>query len=170
MNWDIEEIADLVPDVLEARARLGFDPVRWETLPTRLMCVIRELDELEHALGIGDFDGIVLESADVAMYLVQTIADLWPTRWGKRHAHGARGTAYAAPETLTKPTRQHIANAFEAWRQLDEQNASICIELALLEIMRLAKALDVPLPGAMVAKIDMLRSRELRNGGKHPAS
>lgn len=174
LKWDVEDLAYLAPAIFDARARLGFRPVTWETLPVRLMCVIGELDELEEDLEAGNRDGVNLELADVAMYLLTITLDLWPARWGRRHLRTSpprdARTPYAAPETLTKPVRRQTVNAFEAWRKSRSKNAGIFTELALLEVMRLAETLDVHLPAAIGAKLVILRARAETDYAKHPSS
>lgn len=171
-DWTTEQIAELVPAIFEARRRLGFKPMTWETFPTRLMCVVAELTELEEAILRGDHDEIALEISDVSMYLITMIIDGWASRWGKREAHGG-AVLTAPPEVLTGPIRRYVVSAFEGWRLDTERSrvdAGINLELALLETMRLAKSLRVHLPGAISAKIVLLNEREFLNGGKNPHS
>ena len=174
LEWDIEELVALAPAIFDARVKLGFRPVTWETLPVRLMCVIGELDELEEELEVVNPDGVNIELADVAMYLLTITLDLWPARWGRRHLRTFPPrdvrTPYAAAETLTKPTRRQTVNAFEAWRQGRSKDAGIFTELALLEVMRLAETLDVHLPAAIGAKLIILRERAETDYAKHPSS
>lgn len=174
IEWDVEELVGLAPEIFDARARLGFRSVTWETLPTRLMCVIAELDEIEEELEANNRDGVNIELADVAMYLLTITLDIWPARWGRRHLRASpvreSRTPHAAPESLTKPVRRQTVNAFEAWRKGDSKDTGIFTELALLETMRLAESLGVHLPAAIAAKLVILRARAETDYAKHPSS
>lgn len=164
----------LVRALLEVRDGMGWNPATLEKLPTRLMCVISELDEFEEAIAGDDREHALEELGDVASYLILTLYDLggyWP--W--------RAVATSAPLTmmvqvgeLTRPVRRYVVRSMQAWRRLADPNrekdARIALELALLEVARIAWAFDFNLHEAIYAKLAVLRERPRTNGGKHPDS
>lgn len=162
----------LVSKLLEVRAHMGWNPASLEKLPTRLMCVISELDEFEEALEAGDREHASEELGDVASYLILTLYDLggfWPWR---SFVRGVPRMVQVGE--LTRPVRRYVVRSMQAWRRLTdekrEKDARIALELALLEVARIAYAFDIDLNNAILCKIGVLWSRAQTNGGKHPDS
>jgi hypothetical protein len=169
--------------VIHVRNALGWNPTTIENLPTRLMCVVSELDEFEDALAVPesgrcyDRGHASEELADVAMYLICALDDLWRDRWGARALHPFP-SPHQAPGQLTKPVRHEVVRAMQSWRLVESPwrlaDTCICLELALRNVMRIAVSLGFGLEAAIYAKVRVLERRLLdrgpRSGGKHPDS
>jgi len=172
MRYDTNFGGEVMEPLIAVRDKMGWNPAKLDTLPTRLMCVISELDEFEEALTNGARGHMAEELADVAMYLLCTLHDLWPGRsW--RTVSGLP-SLYQTPGEITRPVRRDVVRAMQAWRRVEAPNrmsdAGIALELALLEVVRIAVALDFDIDDSIFAKIQVLRNRGPRNGGKHPDS
>lgn len=181
----------LVHEIVATRDSMGWNPTTMENVPSRLMCVVCELAELEEELststGGHGAGGVVperdwvqlrrrreLELADVAMYLITMLYDLCggPV-WGSRTVSRV-SSPHAPPEVLTASVRSYVCGAMEHWRRVDsstrESNVKLSLEMALLEVFRLGAVLDIHVLRAILTKIAILRERGPRNGGKHPDS
>jgi len=148
---------------------MGWHPTSNDNLGTRCMCVIAELTELEQALLLGE-DGVHsarLELADVAMYLSAMLYDLcgpeYPTRSVRSDDIPCR---HQRPSELIQPTVRKVVGAFERWRRGNLHDATVSLQLAMLEACRLSWALNIDLSAAVRDKIGILSKREERNGGK----
>lgn len=165
----------LIDELVAARDAMGWHPACERNLPTRLLCVVAELEEVASAPPASFAE----EVADVAMYLLCIRYD-WRER-GRQHpprAYATRSTGrYSISGGLAgrlASVRVYLVRAFEAWRRLNDphRTADIAssIDLALLEVVRLAEYTQVDIDAAIRAKIEVLRTREACNGGKHPDS
>lgn len=172
MNDTNKPAAYLLDMLIQVRDGMQWNPATMETLPTRIACVYSELREFEDALD--EHSGHASEElADVAMYLCCTLHDLWASRWSAR-SFRTLPSRYQPPGELTRPVRRYLDVSMQAWRRLESPNrlgdACVALELALLEVARLAMTLEIDLEHEIGRKIEILRTRGPRNGGKHPDS
>ena len=173
---------ELIESMVAVRNRMEWNPAKLETLPTRLMCVISELDEFEDALlEFGAFEPSIVtahakeELADVSIYLALTLFDLRGGMWPHRSVHRSSVRApWQDVCRITKPARSALVGAMQSWRYVDRpgrlEEVCISLEIALLEVVRIACALHIELDEAILVKIEKLYQRGPRNGGKHPDS
>ncbi len=171
MNTDNSVDSELRERILKARARLEFNPARMEVLPCRLMCIISELEEFEDASSTQHEHE---ELADVAIYLITMLHDLYEGEdWPARHI-GLLPNPHESKSVLTRPIRRYVVKAMQYWRKvqspLRKRDVCISMELALFETVRLARCMGFDLRGAIVEKLAILDKRSVRNGGKHPDS
>lgn len=157
----------LVPEALEVRDLAGFQRTTWDALDRKLACVYAELEELTAALHDGARAQVADELADVALYLLTILGDLCAGDVTQRGVGRLRGSPHAEPEVLVAPVRRYVHRAWRYWRGGTEQrDATLALELALLETRRLALVLEVSLPDACWAKLQRNRARGERHGGK----
>jgi len=156
----------LVPEALEVRDLAGWHRTTWDALDRKLACVYAELEELTAALHDGARAQVADELADVALYLLTILGDLCAGDVTQRGVGRLRGSPHAAPEALVAPVRRYVHRAWRNWRVDERKDATIALELALLETRRLALTLEVSLPDACWAKLQRNRERGERHGGK----
>jgi NTP pyrophosphatase (non-canonical NTP hydrolase) len=155
----------------------GFIPATWDTLPTRLTCILAEIHELTEALQSADYHDdmsqVAKESADVGMYTLNTLADLFGDSWTIRQRYHGGSKRFARPETLTTPLRKEVCKAFEHWRRGRKTDVQICLELelaALIDLRSRVLGFRRSLLSDIEAKIAVDSGREKLHGGKDPRS
>lgn len=152
-----------INQLLDVIYGMGYVPTTWDILPIRLMCMMRETQELEEALEQEQLDDgrVEEEIADVLNYMVLTIHDLWGDsfsyRW-QRPTHTIP-SVHQSPAALTKPIRKELTDAFECWRNGNKQDVEIAVSMAFREVMLLAHALRTDVHDAMASKLEDLRKR-----------
>lgn len=168
----------LVEQIIAVRDRNGWAPtevappgaaaIRRDNLCARLMCVVAELHEFCTARSVAARDE---ELADVAMYLLVMLYDLYE---GKPHVVRSYRSLnfHDSLEEHAARVRSYAVHAFESWRrparEKREADVRIALELALLEVCKVADVLDVDLDAEILAKVTKLYQRAPRHGGKHP--
>lgn len=164
------EIPALIDQLLQYRASKGFSATTWEDYPTRVACLFAEIEELSSALHGGGM--VEHELADVAMYTLCMLHDLWPDVPINARAFHGNTVWHASPERLTAPLRTLAKSTFEAWRRDRKKDARISLEILLSAVDDLGQRLRIPgsLSDAIRSKIAHASGRPPLHGGKNPRS
>ena len=169
MHHDYHQLARTCEEIAVAN---GFAPADWETFPHRIGFAITELHEArEAAHGRGD-DKLSVELADVAIRLLATLGGVWGDDWCER-INGRYsqwidgrppGTRHQSIEQHLWPTLGWLTRALDEWAEDNQRDAQQCVELALLEVFRLADLLTIRLIGVIDQKCEVNRHRAERHG------
>ncbi|UCF48594.1 MAG: hypothetical protein JSU89_15745 [Myxococcales bacterium] len=132
----------------------GFDPPSWENLPIKLMLATTELDEARAATDGTGVDPLGEEFADVAIRLLDILHTLWRDTWYDRRASKyPAGLCFIPVEVLLWSILHWLCNATEQWRDNNQTDTRISLELALAETFALAHRLQIDLPSEMEQKL-----------------
>jgi hypothetical protein len=151
-------------------AETAFAPTTLDNLPGKLFFAITELDELVDAIDsrMHPEDHIPVEVADTGIWLLSALADLYGTAWASRvdtrkPVHGVG--PYDRPEMIVWPIIRQLRQAGRAWSKDEPTNElQVCLELAVLAVFRVADRFGVNLEEAILAKLEVNRSRGARHG------
>lgn len=164
----------LTADVILYREAKGFTPTTWETLPTRLCCLFAEIEELAEAMDSEAQVDIRYETADIAMYTLTILHDLYsdkPLTLRERYHSGA--PLFSSSHEITAPLRREVRKAFECWRRGDRKEVMICMEIllcALIDVRLRVLGLPTNIGHDVRCKIASSLNRPKLHGGKNPAS
>lgn len=134
----------------------GFDRPSFETLPTKLMFVVTELEEAQQAVcGEGE-DPLNEELADTAVRLMHILQNIRPKGWHLRDQGVAapRCTPFCRIEQLLWPILSRCCKAVECWRKNWEIDTLINLEFALSATVAVSTALGYDLMADVVAKTE----------------
>lgn len=144
----------------------GFDDPTWDTLPMKVMLGVTEIVE---AVDADEFNALIEELADIALRTLAILHCVWGDSWSASRIEDRRQydllRTFQPLEVLLFPTLRYIARAVEDWRHaigftdIRKTDAKINLELALLELWRLADALKVDLYAACLAKCEKNKTR-----------
>ena len=149
----------------------GFSTPTWENLPVKLMFVITEIDELQVAMSCSNVQPETLaELADIAIRTLAVLGALWPDGWADSRITG-RGqptvdSLYERPEVLLWPMVHQARKAIGYWRNDNQRDVMICLELLLLELWRLADRMRINLYAAIESKMSINEGRPYLHGKK----
>lgn len=151
---------ELAAEISRVNAANNWDAATLDNLPGKLMMCVTELDESADAAHVGE-GTLGIELADVAIYLLSFLHGAFGQHWHDRITgrHPYKRSAFAPIEVLLWPTLRSMCRAAKAWRKGQDDNTCIALELALLEIWRLADALGFDMLGNITAKVEVNRLR-----------
>lgn len=163
--------------VIAYRDSKGFHATTWDTLPVKLCCIKCEIDEIEDALdGYSTHYGqreVRFECADIAMYTLSILHDLYEGQWTLRNRYHGGARVYSSSSEATRPLRREARRAFEQWRRGNRKDVMICLELVLCALedlrTRVIRVTDT-LAHDIEWKIENAANRPLLHGGKDPRS
>lgn len=182
MSYVKQQLLEIAPSVIGYRDSKGFAAATWEDLPTKIACIFCEIEELEAALdAYADNRGspyatgrsVWRETADVAMYALTILQDVYEGEWTMREVYHGGPRALAAPAELTKPLRREARGAFEHWRKGEKKDVKIRLELllaALIDMRGRVLGRSVSLAEDIAEKIAFAKDRPVLHGGKDPRS
>ena len=157
---------DKIAEIIAVRDEKGWDRTAWDNFPVRMMAIMSEVVEIELSESIEEFE---LELADVAIYVLSILHDFGHDSSGRTIAYGSRQWGMSLADA-TFPLRNKVREAYERWRRNEQKDALICLELLMLELLYVAHSFGVDIDQAIEDKLNVLRSRDVRHGGKHPSS
>ena len=145
VSMSLQQWAEYVSRVA---AEKGWQATTWENFVQKMAFAIGELDEgVDGGLGVGK-DPLEVELADTAIRLLEALHNLFPNwspgRVESRHPSQTPSRFQSIEQLLWKPLSK-ISKAIDCWRKGDRKDAQICVELALLEVFRVADALGIDL-------------------------
>lgn len=159
------------------RESKGFTAATWGTIPIKLACIMCEIEELTDALRDSDRVDTMLEvaneSADVGMYTLTTLSDLFGEKWTIRERYHLGAFTFSHASDLTHPLRHEARKAFENWRRNRPDDVMICLELelaALLDLRVRVLGFNRSLSQDIERKIQASADRPKLHGGKDPRS
>lgn len=162
-DWQI-----LMNRICEVNDANRWDRPTLETLPTKIMLVVTELDEAVQYVHGFSGDPIEVEVADAAIRLLHILGALWPDQWWLRGTTWAGGPAEGAQfkevERLLWPIVGQLCHAVEAWRDDRGVDVKVGLECAFGECRRLARILDFDLFETMAAKVEVNAKRGKLHG------
>ena len=144
----------------------GFDHPNWDNIIIKLALAGGELDEArDGAMGVGE-DPIEEELADAAIRILSVLDSIWGEDWCDRVTtrHQKKISPFAPIEVLLWPTLGYLFKAMEMRRYDNRAETKTCIELALLEVFRLADALQINLMHAIWLKCEKNKGRPKLHG------
>jgi NTP pyrophosphatase (non-canonical NTP hydrolase) len=153
---NLHEMAALTADIAEGN---GFAAPTWDTLPMKLMLAITELREARDS---EDRAALAEELADFALRTLAVLNRIWGDDWASSRIEGRQrttGSFFYPIEVLLFPMISHLCFAVEDWRKERRVDAKIRIELALLELWRLADRLGIDLETELMKKCEKNRGR-----------
>lgn len=177
-----KELEDVAVKVIAYRDSKGFVATTWDTLPIKLGCVQCEIEELTGALEAysvnrqspyASLREVSLECADVAMYTLSILNDLYDGQWTLRSVYHGGPRALTVPSELTKALRKEARGAFEHWRRGNRKDVMIHLELllaALADLRVRVIGLRSTLAADIEEKIAASASRPVLHGNKDPRS
>ena len=178
----MESLNESAIKVVAYRDSKGFAATTWDTLPVKLACIMCEIEELTEALE--DYSSnrqslrsgtreVHFEVADVAMYSLSILRDLFDGQWTMRNVYHGGPRALAVPSELTKALRKETRGAFEQWRRGNFKDVMIHLELliaALIDLRTRVIGLEGTLASDIDRKIEYAANRPPLHGGKDPRS
>jgi hypothetical protein len=118
------------------------------------------------ANGLGG-DPLEEELADAAIRLLVMLHDLTGGEWSDGRIRCRRptlATRHERIEVLVWPIIARVCDAAERWRRDERSDVLIDLELAVLEVYRLADCVGVDLTAAIVAKSEKNKGRGALHG------
>ncbi len=182
MSDQQRELEDVAVDIIGYRDSKGFHAATWDTLPIKLGCIYCEIEELSGALEAysanrqspyASLREVSLECADVAMYTLTILCDMFDRQWTLRGCYHGGSRALSTPSELTKPLRAETRGAFEHWRKGNRKDVMIHLELllaALVDLRVRVIGLRSTLAADIRGKIANSANRPVLHGGKDPRS
>jgi hypothetical protein len=166
---DLKKVAKEAGEIAAAN---GFDRPTWDNVVAKLAFAMTELDEAhDGAYGIGDGAPLSEELADTAIRLLAILYGIWGDDWGDRVTNRTPKpiNTWVPVEVLLWPALSRICKAIEARRH--DQNSRVCqwIELAILELWRLADAMKIDLSAEVLLKCEKNRGRPYLHGKAYAA-
>lgn len=159
----------LVPTLLKMRDEKGWAPNTWDKLGIRVASLYSECVELELGIEEGGMRFACTELADICMYALVMLEDLWPGGWAIRSpAQRAARPTHRHPAVLTQPLRARIRAVYEHWRREQHRDTQIALEHVVLECIYLARDHAIDLPACVHRKITLNQARPVRHGDKNP--
>lgn len=149
----------------------GFDAPTWDTLPTKLMLVVTELNEARDDVRGSGKDPLAEELADTAIRLLDILGAIWSGRWSFRGVTAVELNALGNPlfrsieEVLWKPL-SYVCVAVESWRHEKRDDTRIAIELALRETYAVAVAIGANMGDEIERKVKRNMERGRLHGKK----
>lgn len=149
-------------------AQNGFQPATWELLPTKIVMAMTEIDEAAYAQSD---DELAEELADVAIRILVMLQDVWGSDWSDRISGRAVKPRSVAkdmrsfPEAIF-PTFSRLCSAVQHWRHERQKDTEQCLELALLDLWRLADQLLIDLDTAVDMKLNKNANRMHLHGAR----
>lgn len=177
-----EDLEGVATRVIAYRNSKGFAATTWDTLPVKIACIFCEIEELAGALEAYSTNRIspyslvldvTRESADVAMYALSILRDLFDGQWTLRDVYHGGPRALSTPSELTKALRLEARGAFEHWRKGERKDVMIRLELllaALIDLRVRVLGLQRSLARDIEEKIEHAANRPYLHGGKDPRS
>lgn len=180
----IDDAKAMAAECLAYSIKKGFSRTTWDTVPVRLACIYREIEELVEAFELAEtpqyasmpevVDKHVKEElADVAAYALVILSDLGNDDWNLRsslHVPMPFGR-FVAPDVRVKQLRNYTSLAFENWklgpdRRWDVLNSlqHLVTACSVMGFKLFNCSLDVLVLSNLQAKFD----REILHGGKDP--
>lgn len=151
----------------ENAAAKGFDRPTWENFVAKVAFAIGEVNEARDSVDSGeDQTALGYELADVAIRVLAILHEVWRDTWVDRVCNRRRPEprAYAAIEVLLWPVVSCLCDAIERWRRDDRIDACMYLELALLNLWRVADRVGIDLDVAIAEKMAINREREPLHG------
>jgi hypothetical protein len=134
----------------------GWEAPTFDSIPVKVMLTITELHEAEQGVTGEGKDPLPEELADTAIRLIHILESVWPGSWAMRNQwsplHPSR--RFEPIERLLWPIVAKSCVAVEAWRHDNEADTRIALELALAEVVKLARLLGVALLSEVAAKTE----------------
>lgn len=149
---EMEVLHDLAALAVQIASRLGFTPVEWKTLPTKVMWVVTELDELVEAVTQpGD---VPSELADIALRTMGILHVLFPD-WSVVIEDKPRRQNYKPEiEVVVWPSVRCAARATQAWRKGKRDLVKVHLQSLVVEVFDLSSRLGFDLIEAMERKLE----------------
>jgi len=140
----------------------GFDPVTWEILPSRMMMIITELDEMVGSA----FDQAGKELADVLIRSIGLMHVLFPSWTFRPYLPSELPTRVGKVELERELwwSVHHCSVCVKAWQRSDKVRVRRSLELIVYECFRLATMLNVDLMSETERKVEFNRTRPHRHG------
>lgn len=161
----------------------GFHPTTFETVPIKVACIYREIDELVEACDAWAFRpnstvaslAVGYELADVAGYAFVVLSDLGETHWvGIRQSLHEAMPAYrfVPPDALVRPLRRYTGKVLEEWKIGNHFGVNNALEHVISVCLVLCENLfeGMTLDELIGENLKVKASREMLHGGKNPNS
>jgi len=182
MTCGTSELEQVAERVIAYRDSKGFSPVDWDVLPVKLACIFCEIEELTDALDHCSEARVLKraasievnrETADVAMYALSILKDMYDGAWTMRSVYHGGPRSMSTPVELTKALRRETRGAFEHWRRGNRKDVMIHLELllaALIDLRTRCLGIVTTLAADIDEKIAHAAGRPALHGGKDPRS
>jgi hypothetical protein len=154
----------LAKQTSDVAAANGFDVPTFDNLPTKVAFAMTELFEAADAKD--DRTAFTEELADAVMRILGILYPVWGDDWTasrveqrRRPPPGAFCAAFDPVEVLLFAPFRHLCRAVEDWRYNLRGDVKIDLELALLELWRLADSLGLDLDWSIEQKLEKNKGR-----------
>ena len=162
MNYSELELKALARHVDETSVTNGFDRPTWETIPSKLMFVVSELDEALQTIKHTNDEPIEVELADTAIRLLSILVAVWDHNWQDRISDlriSPAANVYEPAEVALWRILRPLVHALERWRYDDRDGTRMSLEVALRETWVLATRLGHNLFAEIVKKAEINAGR-----------
>lgn len=164
-----KELLELVPLLCQTRSAKGWNTNTWEMLGVRIASLYTEAVELELGIDEQGMRYACAELADICMYTLTMLEDLWPGAWTVRSpARQTPRPTYRHPALLLQPLRVQIRAVYEYWRRGEQRDTKIALEHVLLECVYLARDHHIELVPCIRRKLEVNVGRPTLHGNKNP--
>jgi hypothetical protein len=149
----------------------GFALTTWDTVPIRVACIYREIDELVEAFELQSDSRAMEEISDVAGYALLMLHHLGNEDWNLRTSlhRSVRLGRFSTPDLMVRQLREYNGKVLENWRWGEGKRWEVLNSLQHLVTASavLAKGLfQNTLDALVLSNLQKKAGRPERHGGK----